>query len=48
MQGYLPWDDFLDIWGTIYMYVHFVAPNHIGIETKITTNDNKSTVHSSY
>ena len=25
--------------------MHFAAPNPIGIETKITTNDDKSTVH---
>ena len=26
--------------------MHFVAPNPIGIETKVTTNNDKSTVHS--
>ena len=26
--------------------MHFVAPNPIGIETKVTTNDDKSPVHS--
>ena len=25
--------------------MHFVAPNPIGIQTKVTTNDDKSTVH---
>ena len=37
------WDDLLAVRGTIH--VHFVAPNPIGIETKVATNDDKSTVH---
>ena len=38
------WDDLLAVQGTIH--VDFVAPNPIGIETKVTTNDDKSAVHS--
>ena len=38
------WDDLLAVLGTIHE--HFVAPNPISIETKVTTNDDKSTVHS--
>ena len=30
----------------ITIHEHFVAPNPIGIETKITTNDDKNTIHS--
>ena len=37
------WNILQALWGTIHM--HFVAPNPIGIQTKVTTNDDKSTVH---
>ena len=37
------WDDLLAVWGTIH--VHFAAPNNFGINTKVTTNDDKSTLH---
>ena len=37
------WDDLLAVWGTIH--VHFAAQNNFGINTKVTTNDDKSTLH---
>ena len=33
------WDELLAVWGTIR--VHFAVPNPIGIDTKVTTNDDK-------
>ena len=36
------WDDLLAVWGTIH--VHFAAPNNFGINTKVTTIDDKSTL----
>ena len=36
------WDDLLAVRDTIH--VHFVAPNPIGIETKVTTNGGKSSL----
>ena len=38
------WDDLLAVLGTIH--VHFATPNPIAIDTKVTTNDDKSTLHS--
>ena len=37
------WDDLLAVWGTIH--VHFAVPNPIAIDTKVITNDDKSTLH---
>ena len=36
------WDDLLAVLGTIH--VHFGTPNPIAIDTKVTTNDDKSTI----
>ena len=38
------WNDLLAVWSTIH--VHFAAPHPTGIETKVITNDGKSTFHS--
>ena len=38
------WDDLLVVWGIIH--VHFAAPNFIGIDTIVATNDDKLTLHS--
>ena len=38
------WDDLLAVWGTIH--VHFATPDPTAIDTKVTTNDDKSTLHS--
>ena len=38
------WDDLLAVLGTIR--VHFATLNPIAIDTKVTTNNDKSTLHS--
>ena len=38
------WDHLLAVWGAIH--VHFAAPNPIGIDTKVITSDDESTLHS--